>query len=87
VRFGGTGFDQGFDLAVDPSGNSYITGNFKGNMTVGTTTLTGVGFSDIFMIKLDALGSPVWAKSFGSTLGDYGYGIGVDTNALVLGVF
>ena len=32
-------------------------------MTVGSTTLTLVGNSDIFMIKLDASGSPAWAKS------------------------
>ena len=58
--FGSTGNDNGYGIAVDASGNSYTTGYFSGTMMVGSTTLTRVGTSgtDIFMIKLDASGSP-----------------------------
>jgi hypothetical protein len=43
---------------VDASGNSYTTGYFQGNMTVGSTALTAVGGLDIFVIKLNSSGSP-----------------------------
>jgi hypothetical protein len=77
--FGGTGFDFGLDIAVDASGSSYTTGSFQGSMTVGDTTLTSAGGSqDIFIIKLDSSGSPVWARDFGGTSLDYGYAIAVD---------
>lgn len=43
---------------------------------------SGVNSNDVFMIKLDSSGSPVWAKSFGSTSTglDKGYGIAVDVS-------
>ncbi len=43
---------------------------------------SGVNSNDVFMIKLDSSGSPVWAKSFGSTSTglDKGYGIAVDAS-------
>jgi len=78
--FGGTSFDQGNGIAVDASGSSYTTGLFGGTMTVGNTTLTSAGFADIFMIKLDPDGNPVWAQSFGGTLVDEGIGIAVDAS-------
>ena len=81
--FGGSGSDIGRGIAVDASGNSYTTGFFEGTMTVGSTTLTAIGTQDIFMIKLDSSGSPVWAKSFGGSGGsdnDSGSGIAVDTS-------
>lgn len=59
VSFGSTGADQGYGIAVDASGSSYMTGYFSGTMTVGSTTLTPVDNQDIFVIKLNASGSPV----------------------------
>jgi hypothetical protein len=79
--FGGTASSSAYGIAVDASGNSYTTGPFKGTMTVGSTTLTTVGGDDIFMIKLDAFGSPVWARSFGGTYAlDNAFSIAVDAS-------
>ena len=74
--------DGGQGIRVDASGNSYTTGFFRGTMTVGSTTLTPVSIVDIFMIKLDASGSPVWATGFGSTASslNQGFSIGVDAS-------
>ena len=89
--FGGSGEESGIDIAVDASGNSYTTGYFQGSMTVGNTTLTAVGNNDMFVIKLDASGSPLWAKSFeGGNVGfGRGNGIGVDAagNSYTTGAF
>ncbi|EWM29001.1 hypothetical protein Naga_100373g1 [Nannochloropsis gaditana] len=49
-------------------------------MTVGSTTLTAVGNDDVFMIKLDSSGSPVWATSFGGSEYSRGVGIAVDAS-------
>jgi len=89
--FGGTNFDRGygFAIAVDASNSSYTTGYFEGTMTVGNTTLTSAGSDDIFMIKLDPDGNPLWAQSFGSTAYDQGYSIAVNASgsSYTTGVF
>ena len=92
---GGTGSDVGFGIAVDGSGNSYVTGHFFGSATFGPgeineTTLTTAGFfSDIFVAKYDASGDLVWAKRAGGTRTDSGNGIAVDGsgNSYVTGLF
>jgi hypothetical protein len=75
-RFGGTSDDVGRSLAIDSSGNVYITGFFKGT---GTFDLTSAGFDDIFVSKLDSSGNLIWAKKFGGSLNDIGYAITVDS--------
>ncbi|TFJ83285.1 hypothetical protein NSK_005446 [Nannochloropsis salina CCMP1776] len=80
VIVGGAGIEIGYAIAVDASGSSYTTGYFRGSMTVGSTTLTSAGSNDIFIIKLDSSGSPVWATSFGGTDDDIGYAIAVDAS-------
>lgn len=44
--------DYGRGIAVDSSGNCYVTGNFYGTATFGSTSLTSSGGSDIFVAKL-----------------------------------
>ncbi|EWM20839.1 secreted protein [Nannochloropsis gaditana] len=77
--FGGTDTNAN-GIALDASGSSYTAGGFTGNLTVGSTTLTSAGFSDIFMIKLDPDGNPVWAQGFGGTDSNVGFRIGVDAS-------
>ena len=70
-----TGNGQGFGIAVDLSGNSYVTGGLAGN---------------VFVAKYDNTGTVVWVKSAGGTAtNDTGFGIGLDGsgNSYVTGRF
>jgi PKD repeat protein len=79
---GGTGYDYGISIAVDASGNTYVTGSFDSpSITFGSTTLTNPNiYDDMFIVKYDASGNVVWANSGSGTSRDYGLGIGVDAN-------
>ena len=81
---GGNGYDEGQSICVDASGNSYITGSFgSATITFGTTTLTNNtsgNYPDIFIVKYDASGNVVWAKSAGGGDYDEGQSISVDAN-------
>ena len=87
---GGNNIDIGQSIAVDASGNSYITGYFQSStITFGTITLTNNGSQNIFIAKYDALGNVVWAKSAGGNGYDWGRGISVDAsgNSYITGSF
>ena len=79
-KAGGTDYDVGFGIAVDANGNSYVTGNFRGSATFGTTTLTSSGWVNIYVAKMDSNGNWLWAKQAGGTDWDEGDGITVDYN-------
>jgi Bacterial Ig domain/Beta-propeller repeat/Thrombospondin type 3 repeat len=75
----GTGNEQGFGIAVDSSGNSYVTGAYAGTATFAPgVTLTAVGGDDIFVAKYNSTGTAVWATSAGGTGNDQGKAIAVD---------
>jgi len=79
---GETGTGMGFGIAVDGTGNVYITGVFGGTADFDpgpdTFHLSSVGFQDIFVQKLAADGHFVWARAMGGTRIDGGYAISVD---------
>ena len=87
-RFGATGHDFGFSIAVDSTGNVYTTGNFSGTADFdpsdGTSNLTSVGQADVFVSKLNPSGNLLLAKSFGgSANSDLGTSIEVDSNGYI----
>jgi hypothetical protein len=89
VKAGGSASDNGMGIAVDSSGNAYVTGSFYGTATFGSTSLTSSGSQDIFIAKLSSSGSWLWAVKAGGSFGDYGRGIAVDStgNAYATGNF
>lgn len=91
--FGGTNADEGNAIAVDPSGNIYSTGIYRGTVdfdpNAGTNTITSAGSDDIFIQKLDPQGNFQWAHSFGNFSSDIGSDITVDQagNVYTIGAF
>lgn len=81
---GGSGIESGNSIAVDNSGNAYITGNTPSTnfpTTAGAYDVSQNGNTDVFVAKLDAGGSTLVYSTFigGSNL-DYGNAIAVDGN-------
>ncbi len=79
VQHGTSGSDEGQDIALDSSGNIYVTGSTAGNLDGNTTA----GSIDIFIMKLDNDGNWQWTKQPGTSLTDNGYGITVDSSGNV----
>ncbi|MCX6244164.1 MAG: SBBP repeat-containing protein [Bacteroidetes bacterium] len=87
---GGTTDDYSLSVAVDASGNSFVTGWFDSpTITFGTSTLTNAGNNDMFLVKYDANGNVLWAKSAGGTADDFPMSVTVDAsgNPYVAGDF
>jgi len=78
---GGTSSDQGYALALDSSGNVYVTGYTSSSdfPAIGGFDTTQQG-TDAFVTKIEPLGpSIVWSSFLGGTSSDYGYAIAVDS--------
>ncbi|WP_428656423.1 SBBP repeat-containing protein [Runella sp.] len=86
---GGPNGDQGLSIAVNASGNVYITGLYSATATFGNTSVTAAGANDIFVAKYDNNGNFQWVRSAGGTDEDNGRGIAVDAagNAYITGHF
>jgi len=82
---GGAGYeDQNGGIAVDGSGNAYITGitptGWSGFPAVVGPDLTANGGYDAFVAKINASGTGlVYCGYIGGSGNDYGYGIAVDS--------
>ena len=73
--------DFAYSIAVDTSGNTYVTGSFNSPyLTFGSTTLTNAGGDDIFLVKYDANGNVLWAKSPGGAASDDATSVAVDVS-------
>jgi hypothetical protein len=66
---GGISNEIGMSIAVDDLGNVYATGIFGDTCDfdpgIGIVSLTALGNTDIFILKLDDSGNFVWVKSLG----------------------
>ena len=54
--YGNTNGEQGEDIAVDSSGNVYITGGFRETIDFGGGDVTSAGNKNIFVLKLNTSG-------------------------------
>jgi hypothetical protein len=76
-------------VTIDPAQNIVVVGYFKGTLTFGATTLTDVSpassaSTDLFVAKLAADGSPVWARSFGDANDQAAWAVTTDASASVI---
>jgi uncharacterized protein (AIM24 family) len=91
---GGTSLDSSSEIALDTSGNVFITGSFEETASFGNISKTSAGNADIFVTKYDNSGAVQWVQTAGGTsspisVSDRGTGIVVDANgnAFITGYF
>jgi FlgD Ig-like domain/Beta-propeller repeat len=81
--FGSTGFETGSSVAVDASGNIFVTGNFTGTVSFGGASLVSAGGSDIFLAKYSPNGAHLWSLRFGGTGNDAGVAVALDASGSI----
>lgn len=69
---GGTGADGGTSIAIDGSGNVYVTGYFLGTAGFSASSKISAGGSDLFVAKYNSTGTLQWVQTAGGTGDDYG---------------
>ena len=93
VRMGGAFNDQANSICFDPSGNTYCTGYFQSTANLfpdtSLTSLTSNGTDDIFIFKVNSIGTVEWIDQFGGNNSDFGNEIKSDSqgNIYVAGNF
>ncbi len=91
-RFGGTGNEVGYGIAVAGNGDMALTGYFGyfgSAVDFGGGPLTSAGGPDLFVAKFSASGVHVWSRAVGGTGQDTGLSVGLDSggNVVVTGYF
>ena len=86
--YGSTDYDGANALAVDGSGDLYVTGAFSDSVNFGTTSridsITAGPIYDAFLLKVDPNGNELWVKGLvGPTGSSNGLGIAVDKGGYV----
>jgi hypothetical protein len=80
--FGGSSSDQGLAIAVDASGNAYVTGDTSSPtmfpVTPGVIQGALAGGQNAFVAKIGSTGIVTWATYLGGNASDSGTGIAVD---------
>lgn len=70
--YGGSNYDVGKGIAVDPDGYYVV---------VGGTRSFGAGNYDYWILKLDpTTGDTLWSRTYGGSLYDYAYSVAVDSD-------
>ncbi|MEM9530889.1 MAG: hypothetical protein AAGA23_08215, partial [Pseudomonadota bacterium] len=64
---GGALDDEAAAITTTSTGDIYVTGSFSGTIDIGATTLSAQGGTDIFVARLRADGSVIWARRFGGS--------------------
>lgn len=91
VSSGNTGqcFDKGNSVSADVNGNVFVSGTFCsptiafGSVTLTNSSSTGL-YNDIFIVKYDATGNVLWAKSAGGVGPDVRQSVSADINGNVI---
>jgi hypothetical protein len=86
---GNIGYDIGMAVATDKLKNVVVSGEFSSPITFGSTTLNNVDFRDLFIVKYDDSGNPIWAKGAGGLGYDQGNSLNIDNlnNIYLSGIY
>ena len=81
---GGSTWDFGTSIAVDVSGNVYVTGYFDSQSAIfGSDTLTNISANyDMFIVKYNSNGNVLRAKSAGGNNNDKGLYVATDVSGI-----
>jgi hypothetical protein len=82
LALGGEGDDAAAGVAVDPNGDSLVTGQFGGQLGCGQTVLTSAGGTDIFVASVSLAGALHWCRRVGGFSDDTVGGIAVGDGGL-----
>ena len=77
---GASNSDSGYGIALDSSGNVFITGAFTNTVNFGNGNITSTGNMDIFVLKLNSSGEFEWVFTVGGSSSDFPQSIDVDSS-------
>jgi hypothetical protein len=87
IWIAGPAHDADHNIALDSTGNVYVSGAYSETVEFDPGNSTGdrtsEGLTDIFVIKYDGNGNFIWVQSIGGISSDGGYGITTDANGNV----
>lgn len=83
-RFGDSDFQSGQAVAMDGSGDVFVTGRLFGSVDFGGGPLSGIGGADIYLAKFDAFGNHLWSKRFGDVYAQTSQSIATDGSGNVV---
>ncbi|HXB13778.1 MAG TPA: gliding motility-associated C-terminal domain-containing protein [Bacteroidia bacterium] len=82
---GSSSAGQPTSIAIDGSGNSYITGSFISSLAFDTTILNNVSSYGSFLVKYNSAGNVLWANQIYEQDGNAWLGYSVATDTLATG--
>ncbi|MCO6494527.1 MAG: SBBP repeat-containing protein [Bacteroidetes bacterium] len=66
-------------ISLDSESNCYISGTYVGKIRFGSFSYSGYGNFDIFIIKMDSSGNPIWVNRAGGIKRDRAFGVATNS--------
>lgn len=72
-------FSGQYDIVIDNFGDVIMVGEFQGAINFGLGALLSAGGTDIFIVKFNLVGVPLWNASFGDPQNQYADAVDIDS--------
>jgi hypothetical protein len=73
------------DVVIDASGDALLAGLFQASLEIGGETIDGFGGTDVFVLRLDAMGALEWVVPFGGPLDDAATALALHQGRILVG--